>query len=90
MLLGSNVLVLVCTSPALIVYVTSFIVPDLSFNGRYYNLNSLMWSLIALFRHLSCSVNFFVYIIIGSRFRHTLGTLTCLHSDTWPVAGTTS
>ncbi|XP_025078467.1 G-protein coupled receptor daf-37-like [Pomacea canaliculata] len=75
MLIGTSLVFIVCAIPNLCGQLASFIVPDLSYTGKFYNLYSLMWAVIGLFRSINSSLNFVVYYVMSSKFRVTLYTL---------------
>ncbi|KAK7488368.1 hypothetical protein BaRGS_00020342 [Batillaria attramentaria] len=75
MLIGTSILFIICLLPMLAVQVATFIVPDLSYEGHYYNLCSVLWNVISIFRCINSSTNFFVYYKMGSKFRETLGAV---------------
>lgn len=72
MLIATSILFIVCTIPTVMVQISAFLVPDLSYTGRYYNLTSVLWEIITQFRIINCSTNFFVYYRMGSKFQATL------------------
>ncbi|XP_025077850.1 G-protein coupled receptor daf-37-like [Pomacea canaliculata] len=74
MLIGTSLVFIACAIPNLGGQLATFIVPDLSYTGRYYNLHSLMWAVIGLFRSINSSLNFVVYYVMSSKFRETLYT----------------
>ncbi|KAL8589839.1 hypothetical protein ACOMHN_020842 [Nucella lapillus] len=75
MLVATSVLFVLCTSPVLFVQMSIFFVKELTAGGKYHILWTLSWSLISLFRCINCSLNFFVYYSMGSRFCQTLKQL---------------
>lgn len=80
MLIGTSVLFMICLTPHVVGQVTTFILPELNFSGKYYNINMFMWSLISLFRVVCSSVNVCVYYALGSKFRqsfHEICGLSC-------------
>lgn len=72
MLIGTSVLFIVCLTPNFVVQVTSFLLPDLSVSGRYSSLTVVLWTFVSFLRAVNCSVNFWVYYILGSNFRQVL------------------
>lgn len=72
MLIGTSVLFIVCLTPNFVGQVATFIIPDLSLNGRFYNLKMVLWCLTSLLRVVNCSVNTCIYYTLGSRFRQVL------------------
>ncbi|KAL8589835.1 hypothetical protein ACOMHN_020838 [Nucella lapillus] len=71
-LVATSVLFVLCTSPVLFVQMSIFFVKELKAGGRFHNLRTLSWGFIDLFRCINCSLNFFIYYRMGSRFRQTL------------------
>ncbi|KAL8589841.1 hypothetical protein ACOMHN_020844 [Nucella lapillus] len=75
MLVAASVLFVLCTSPVLFVQMSTFFVKELTAGGKYHILWLLSWSFIDLFQSINCSLNFFIYYQMGSRFRQTLKEL---------------
>ncbi|XP_025099587.1 probable G-protein coupled receptor frpr-1 [Pomacea canaliculata] len=72
MLLASSLLFIVCFSPIVMLQLSLYLVKDLSNSGRYYNLLSVLWKIVAVLRMVTASLNFVIYYHMGSRFRTTL------------------
>ncbi|XP_025104596.1 probable G-protein coupled receptor frpr-1 [Pomacea canaliculata] len=72
MLIATSILFIVCVTPIIVVQMTMYFVKELNFNGRYVNLNDLLWVIISVLRMLNFSLNFYIYYNIGSKFRETL------------------
>ncbi|PVD25886.1 hypothetical protein C0Q70_13550 [Pomacea canaliculata] len=72
MLVVASILFIVCLSPVVMVQISVFAVSELSYSGRYYNTISVLWEIINQLRMVSCSLNFIIYYLMGSRFRTTL------------------
>ncbi|XP_076454865.1 uncharacterized protein LOC143289701 [Babylonia areolata] len=75
MLIGNSVFFIVCTSPACLFRVVCLFLPEMSAGGRYHNFYlSTLWILEG-FCYVNYTFNFFIYFVMGSRYRQTLSTL---------------
>ncbi|XP_076454848.1 uncharacterized protein LOC143289685 [Babylonia areolata] len=81
MLIGNSVFFIVCASPACLFRVVWFFLPEFSAGGRHHSLYlSTLWVLEG-FCYINYTFNFFVYYVMGSRYRDTFWTLFGRHSD---------
>ncbi|PVD28870.1 hypothetical protein C0Q70_11465 [Pomacea canaliculata] len=79
MLLASSLLFIVCFSPEVMLQLSLYLVKELTYSGRYYNLLSVLWRIVAVLRMVTATLNFVVYYHMGSRFRTTLkDILSCV------------
>lgn len=72
MLIVTSLLFIVCLTPNVMVQIAIFLVKDLSYDGKYANMTSVLWTAISFLRMINSSLNFFVYLKMGSRFRETV------------------
>lgn len=77
MLMAMSVLFIVCITPNVILQVTTLVVSDFSYTGRYYNLIDASWGIVNCFWMISSSFTFFVYLKMGSKFRDTVSNMLC-------------
>ncbi|XP_025078416.1 uncharacterized protein LOC112554686 isoform X2 [Pomacea canaliculata] len=77
MLMATSVLFIVCITPNVILQVTTLVVSDFSYTGRYYNLIDASWGIVNCFWMISSSFTFFVYLKMGSKFRDTVSNMLC-------------
>lgn len=77
MLIGTSVLFVSCTAPPLLFHAALPFVPGLSLSGKYYNTYYLLINLQQLLTYLNASVNFFVYYLFGTKFRHSVQAIFC-------------
>ena len=78
MLIGTNVLFLVCTGPFLVFRCVMPFFPELDLNGKYHNTFNLIIVTNQLMSYINASVNSFIYYYFGSKFRDTVkNLLTC-------------
>ncbi|KAK7475780.1 hypothetical protein BaRGS_00033001 [Batillaria attramentaria] len=78
MLIGTSVVYIVCATPCIFRRFLILTVPDFSNVGRYRNVYRVVTIVEMLGSYVNSSVNFFVYVTLGSKFRETLrGILRC-------------
>ena len=78
MLIGTNVLFLVCTGPFVVFRCVMPFVPELDLNGKYHNTFNLIIATSLITSYINASVNIFIYYNFGSKFRETVKKLfTC-------------
>ena len=66
-----------CTAPPLVIHVILVFQPELSLSGKYYNTYCLLVNVQQLCVYINSSVNFFVYYVFGSKFRHSVQSMFC-------------
>ena len=77
MLIGTSVVFVTCTAPPLVIHVILAFLPELSLSGKYYNTYYLLVNVQQLCVYINSSVNFFVYYVFGSKFRHSVQSMFC-------------
>ena len=77
MLIGTNVVFLICTSPFLVFRCVLPFVPELDLQGKYYNTYHLILVTNQLMTYINASVNSCIYYFLGTRFRGTVKELLC-------------
>jgi len=77
MLIGTSVLFVTCTAPPLLIRGILAFQPELSPSGKYYNTYYLLVNVQQLCVYINSSVNFFVYYVFGSKFRHSVQSMFC-------------
>ncbi|KAK7469773.1 hypothetical protein BaRGS_00036200 [Batillaria attramentaria] len=63
---------LLCTLPDAVLITMSYILPTFTYFGRQHNVFLVIYHFNLLAKHVNASANFFVFFILGSRFRRTL------------------
>ena len=77
MLIGTSVVFVTFTAPPLVIHVILAFQPELSLSGKYYNTYYLLINVQQLCVYINSSVNFFVYYVFGSKFRHSVQSMFC-------------
>ena len=77
MLIGTSVLFVTFTAPPLLIRGILAFEPELSLSGKYYNTYYLLINVQQLCVYINSSVNFFVYYVFGSKFRHSVQSMFC-------------
>ena len=77
MLIGTSVVFVTCTAPHLVIRGILTFEPELSPSGKYYNTYCLLVNVQQLCVYINSSVNFFVYYVFGSKFRHSVQSMFC-------------
>ena len=72
MLIYLSVQFIVLSLPNVLLRVTSVIVPNLRFTGRFNNLFFLLTGVVEISTALNSSLNFLVYFLAGSKYRETV------------------
>ncbi|KAK7486142.1 hypothetical protein BaRGS_00022608 [Batillaria attramentaria] len=81
MLIGISVLFIVCTTPGFVFHTAIMFVPGLSVGGKYSNTFSLLINIQQLCTYINSSVNFFVYLATGTKYRETVRAMFCRPAD---------
>ncbi|XP_076470855.1 uncharacterized protein LOC143300811 [Babylonia areolata] len=74
-IVGTSVLFIACIFPAVVMRISSFLVPDFVVGGRYDNLAWFTRRFYILASGLNSTFNFFLYYAYGSKFRETTNRL---------------
>ncbi|KAL8583871.1 hypothetical protein ACOMHN_040340 [Nucella lapillus] len=75
MLVGSSILFIVCLFPSSLTIIVWFLFPEMNIGDRYQNFFFVTLWLTQVLSFVNSTFNFFVYYVMGSRYRETLWAL---------------
>ncbi|CAG5122685.1 unnamed protein product [Candidula unifasciata] len=68
-------MVIICFSPAFVMYFATFFLPGFSLTGKYSIMFNVLWSFTFLAEAINSSVNIFIFCKMSSKFRRALRKL---------------
>lgn len=76
-------ILILCYTPSVVLCLTTFLEPEFTEGGRYYNMYSSLWSIAMVMENINSSVNIFFYLKMSSKYRHTCKELftVCLRYE---------